>query len=289
MRDLLLARAGVETDLIILTTSGDKIQDRRLADCGGKSLFTKEIDLALLNGEVDLAVHSVKDLEGFLPPGVHLAVTLKREDPRDVLVSPHFKSFEEIPSGARFGTSSPRREAQALALRPDLEIVLLRGNVDTRLEKIRRGDCDFTLLAVAGLKRLGLYDEYRFPILDPKFFLPCIGQGAIGITCREGDQAIYDLLQTMNHAQTFQEISIERAFLKGLKGGCKTPVAGLCVKTGEEHFSFQIFIARQGGSDSVRRTATGSYGSLKKEACSLGQEMALWLEGEGHDSAHKTA
>ncbi len=283
-----LSTLGIESDFVTVTTSGDRIQDRRLADCGGKSLFTKEIDQALLNGDIDLAVHSVKDLEGFLPKGVQLAAILSREDPRDAFVCPRYNSFEDLPLGSIFGTSSPRREAQVLAIRPDFKVTLLRGNVETRLEKIDRGECDFTLLAVAGLKRLGLYSKDRFPPLDMDSFLPCVGQGAIGMTCRSEDQKIQAILDHINHSQSFQEILIERKFLEGLKGGCKTPVAGLCKKTGND-FVFKVFVSREDGSDFIRKEVRGSFDFLLKKAFDLGQEMALWLEVQSNDLAHQTS
>lgn len=277
---------GVESDFVTVTTSGDRIQDRRLADCGGKSLFTKEIDHALLKGDIDIAVHSVKDLEGFLPKGILLGAVLRREDPRDALVCPRYKSFEELPPESVFGTSSPRREAQVLALRPDFKVTLLRGNVETRLEKINQGSCDFTFLAVAGLKRLGLYSEEKFSPLDSEFFLPCVGQGAIGMTCRSEDEEIRTILDSVNHLKSFQEISIERRFLEGLKGGCKTPVAGLCQKAGDD-FLFKIFVSKEDGSDFIRKEAQGSFDFFMKEAFTLGREMARWLEGRSNDSAHQ--
>jgi hydroxymethylbilane synthase len=224
----LLAGAGVDCTLVPLTTSGDRIQDKSLADAGGKGLFTKELEDALLRRDIDLAVHSMKDVPTAIPPGLAIAALLPREDPRDVFVSLKAKSLAELPKGARVGTSSVRRAAQVLRARPDLETVLLRGNVDTRLNKLDAGAFDAMLLALAGLKRLGLADRAT-AILDARDWLPALAQGAIGIEVRAGEEASVAML---NHRDTEIALACERAFQSALDGTCRTPIGGLATLSG---------------------------------------------------------
>jgi len=227
-RRLLALAHGCEEasfELVVIRTSGDAIQDRALADAGGKGLFTKEIDEAMLAGAIDAAVHSAKDLPTILPDGIVIAGYLAREDPRDVLVSARARSIDALPHGARLGTASLRRQAQAKRLRPDLVIGLLRGNVETRLRKAESGEIDATLLAYAGLKRLGLAHRAT-AILDADAFLPAVGQGAIGLTVRAGDSATHALLAPILDAATGFAVTAERAFLRVLEGSCRTPIAG---------------------------------------------------------------
>jgi hydroxymethylbilane synthase len=224
-----LARAhGVDPvgfEIVIIKTSGDLIQDRALSEAGGKGLFTKEIDDAMLRGEIDVAVHSSKDLPTLLPEGIEVVGYLEREDPRDALISPRAARFEDLPKGARLGTASLRRQAIAKRLRPDLEVSLLRGNVETRLKRADSGEIDATLLAYAGLKRLGLADRAT-AVLDVDVFVPAVGQGAIGITARSGDVAAAAALAPILHADTGLALAAERAFLTALDGSCKTPIGG---------------------------------------------------------------
>jgi hydroxymethylbilane synthase len=224
-----LARAhGVDPvgfEIVIIKTSGDLIQDRALSEAGGKGLFTKEIDDAMLRGEIDVAVHSSKDLPTLLPEGIEVVGYLEREDPRDALISPRAARFEDLPKGARLGTASLRRQAIAKRLRPDLEVSLLRGNVETRLKRAESGEIDATLLAYAGLKRLGLADRAT-AVLDVDVFVPAVGQGAIGITARSGDVAAAAALAPILHADTGLALAAERAFLTALDGSCKTPIGG---------------------------------------------------------------
>src|SRR5579862_1449845 len=223
-----LARAHVcdeaRFEIVVIRTSGDAIQDRSLADAGGKGLFTKEIDAALLNGEIDAAVHSSKDLPTFLAEGVTIAGYLPREDVRDAFISARAKSIVELPKGARFGTASPRRQAQILRMRPDLEAVLLRGNVETRLRKTENGEVDATLLAFAGLKRLGLAHRAT-AILSVSEFLPAVGQGAIALTARASDATVAHALVPIVDPDTGAALVTERAFLAALDGSCRTPIA----------------------------------------------------------------
>jgi hydroxymethylbilane synthase len=212
--------------LRVIRTSGDAIQDRPLAEAGGKGLFTKEIDAALLAGAIDAAVHSAKDLPTLMPDGVVIVGYLPREDVRDALISALADRVEDLPREATFGAASLRRQAQALRLRPDLRPVLLRGNVETRLRKAESGEVGATLLALAGLKRLGLGDRAR-AVLDLATFLPAPGQGAIAITARERDARALEALAAISDSETAAALAAERAFLGELEGSCRTPIAGL--------------------------------------------------------------
>ena len=235
VRALLVDAHGLGEDAVALepiTTSGDRIRDKPLRDFGGKGLFTKEIDDALLNGAVDLAVHSMKDLPTDLPPGIVIAAVLKRGDVRDAFISASGESLAALPPGAVVGSSSLRRQAQVKRLRPDLQVIDFRGNVETRLAKIERGMADATLLALAGLKRLGLADHVT-SILSTEEMLPAVAQGAIGIACRSDDARTRDLLQALNDPATATAIACERAFLGELDGSCRTPIAGLAEIAGD--------------------------------------------------------
>jgi hydroxymethylbilane synthase len=209
--------------IIAIKTTGDKIQDRPLYEAGGKGLFVKEIEEALLQGEADIAVHSMKDMPAVLPPGLAIAAVLEREDPHDVFLASDKQPFSQLKRGAKLGTSSVRRQAQALRLRPDLEIVPLRGNVETRLAKLARGEADGTLLARAGLARLGI----RLEGADVLDWLPALCQGAIGIEIRENDDAAAALVAAIDHWNTHVAIACERGFLATLDGSCRTPISGL--------------------------------------------------------------
>jgi hydroxymethylbilane synthase len=202
------------------------VQDRKLEEIGGKGLFTKEIEEALALGHIDLAVHSMKDMPTLLPPGLIIGCLLPREDPRDALFSPHAASLAGLPKGARVGTSALRRQAQILALRPDLQVQLFRGNVGTRLAKLAAGEVDATLLALAGLKRLGLADKAT-AILGTEEMLPAVAQGAIGVEIRADDDRIATLLAPLNDTPTAESVTAERACLEVLDGSCRTPIAAL--------------------------------------------------------------
>jgi hydroxymethylbilane synthase len=230
----------LEVELNKIKTTGDKILDVPLAKVGGKGLFVKEIEEALLKGEADIAVHSMKDVPTDFPDGLHLPVITKREDPRDAFITPLFnsplklrgdegglqplQSFKDLPKGAIVGTSSLRRSCQLLRIRPDLKIEQLRGNLDTRLRKLDEGQFDAIILAAAGVKRLG-WAERITEILEPEISLPAIGQGAVGIECRINDEFINNLIAPLNHPETAVCVRAERAFLKKLEGGCQVPIA----------------------------------------------------------------
>lgn len=220
----------LKVELNKIKTTGDKILDVPLAKVGGKGLFVKEIEEALLRNEADIAVHSMKDVPTEFPDGLHLGAICKREDPRDAFISGvqnlkfKIQNFKELPEGAKVGTSSLRRSCQLLNIRPDLRIVQLRGNLDTRLKKLDEGQFEAIILAAAGVKRLGWSDRIT-EILSPEICLPAIGQGAIGIECRVNDRFINDLIAPLNHRETAICVLAERAFLKRLEGGCQVPIA----------------------------------------------------------------
>jgi hydroxymethylbilane synthase len=220
------ANPGRSFEIVPITTSGDRIQDRALVDAGGKGLFTKELDEALLDGSIDLAVHSMKDLPTQLPDGLILACVPAREDPRDALICATADSIADLPANARIGTASLRRQSQLLALNPHFEIVMLRGNVHTRLRKAETGEVDATLLAYAGLRRLGLAEHVR-ALVDPNLAPPAPGQGALAITARAQDAEVLAAVSLIEHRGARLEIAAERAFLAGLDGSCRTPIAAL--------------------------------------------------------------
>ena len=261
--------------LKIIRTTGDLIQDRPLADVGGKGLFTKEIDAALLAGEIDAAVHSAKDLPSLMPRGVAIAGFLPREDPRDALISALADTVEGLPQGASFGAASLRRQGQLLRLRPDLKPELLRGNVETRLRKAESGAVGATLLAMAGLKRLGLAHRARGP-LDLEAFLPAPGQGAIALTARTGDGAALDALGAIAHSETGWALAAERAYLAELEGSCRTPIAGHArIENGRLLFRGEVL--RTDGSESFPIAADGAPADAEALGRQAGRELAARL------------
>jgi hydroxymethylbilane synthase len=246
VRAELAVRADTQCEIIVVKTSGDRIQDRSLADMGGKGLFTKELEEALLANEIDLAVHSMKDVPVLLPPGLAIAAILPREDARDVFISPVAKTLEELPRGVRIGTSSVRRQAQVARTRPDLEIALLRGNVDTRLAKLDAGDYAAIVLAHAGLRRLG-FDARVTSLLS---WLPALAQGAIGIEIRSDDARARSVVKTLNDHNSEVALSCERAFQLALDGSCRTPIAGLATLAGNR-LAFRGEVLAPDGRDFV--------------------------------------
>ncbi len=232
--------ADLKVELVTFVTQGDKILDTPLAKIGGKGLFVKELEEALLDGRADLAVHSMKDVPMALPEGLTLAVICEREDPLDAFVSNTYNSFAELPHGAKVGTSSLRRKCQILKQRPDLEIIDLRGNVGTRLSKLDAGLYDAIILASAGLKRLGLADRIRHT-LQLEISLPAVGQGALGLECRAADQAVLDLILPLLHDETDICVRAERAFNAYLEGGCQVPIAGYAsLSQGQLHIEGRV-------------------------------------------------
>jgi len=266
----------------VIATSGDRIQDRKLADVGGKGLFAKEIHEALLDGRVDFAVHSLKDLETELPPGIVLACTLKREDARDALIlGPHCGNasssspFDCLPAGAVVGTASVRRQSQLLAARPDLKVTTIRGNVQTRLARLRSGEFAATLLALAGLRRLGLEDQADV-VLDPEAMVPSAGQGIVGITVRAADEDLRELLAAIEDAEAKAVSTAERALLAALDGSCRTPIGGHArlLPTGELHLTG--LVARADGSFLLKRSLHGA----AADALRLGRELGDSLRAD---------
>jgi len=215
---------GLTVPLTKIKTTGDKILDVPLAKVGGKGLFVKEIEEAMLAEEIDIAVHSMKDVPTFFPDGLHLSCITKREDARDALLSRNNVKFNDLPKGANIGTSSLRRQAQIMSIRPDFNIQQLRGNVDTRLRKLKEGQFDAIILAAAGVKRLGLAENVT-EYISPEISLPAIGQGALGIECRIDDRELNDMIAFFNHADTRTCVTGERALLRRLEGGCQVPIA----------------------------------------------------------------
>jgi hydroxymethylbilane synthase len=260
-----------------IQTSGDKILDVPLAQIGGKGLFVKEIEEALLSGEIDLAVHSMKDVPTELPEGLAILCVPPREDPRDALISRDGRSFMDLPRGARIGTSSLRRQSQLLYARPDLTIAMLRGNLDTRLRKLREGQFDAIVLAAAGLRRLDWAHEIT-EYLEPKISLPAIGQGALGIEGRQDDLFIRSLLSGLNHAPSKTAILAERALLHRLQGGCQVPIAAYATVAGIG-MRLEGLVSSVDGKELLRDTVEGTIEDPK----SIGIQLADRLLARGGD------
>ncbi len=265
----------LNVELVTFVTQGDKILDTPLAKIGGKGLFVKELENALLDGRADLAVHSMKDVPMDLPEGLCLPVICEREDPADAFVSNHYQSIDELPQGARLGTSSLRRKSQMQAYRPDLNIIDLRGNVGTRLGKLDAGEYDAIILAASGLKRLGLASRIRQTI-DTQLSLPAVGQGALGLECRVNDHAVLELIAPLADAATDVCIRAERAFNKTLHGGCQVPIAGFAVLEGAEIF-LQGRVGNPDGSVLLKAEVRGA----PENAEALGQQLAQALLDQG--------
>jgi hydroxymethylbilane synthase len=277
--DRLRAVHAERVDERIIRTAGDAVQDRRLAEIGGKGLFAKEIHEALIQGRIDLAVHSLKDLETTLPPGIVLGCALEREDARDALILTEPPAridpkdpFACLPVGAVVGTSSVRRQAQLLHQRPDIRITTLRGNVQTRLGKLKDGACVASLLAVAGLKRLGLTDRADL-VLDPEVMVPAAGQGIIGITVRQDDHRLRDLLTAIEDASARAAATAERAMLLQLDGSCRTPIGGYAgiLPNGALHLTG--LVARPDGSFVLKRSLQGAVADADRIGCALGDRL----------------
>lgn len=271
---------GISAALLVLKTQGDIILDVPLAKVGGKGLFVKEIEEALLEGRADLAVHSMKDVPMELPHGLVLGIIPEREDPTDTFLSLHHESLAALPRGATVGTSSLRRQSQLLALRPDLNVASLRGNVDTRLRKLSEGQFDAIVMATAGMKRLGL-SAPKSEVLGPPAFLPAVGQGALGIEFRDDRDDLRELLAFMEHPPTRIRVEAERGFLAGLQGGCQVPIAGHAVMTGADTFTLEGLVADLTGTRTIRRTVTGVSAPDGKNARRTGLDLAARLTADG--------
>ena len=258
--------------VIPLKTTGDTIVDRSLTDVGGKALFTKEIEDALLKGFIDLAIHSMKDMAAESPDGLIVPSMLEREDPRDALITREGRIFKELPQGALFGTSSLRRQAFVLQKFPHFQTTSLRGNVQSRLKKVESGEIDATLLAVAGLKRLSLLEKAS-AILPLDEFIPAVAQGAIGMQCRESDKDILEILRPLNHLPTFQAVTAERSFMKTLNGSCRTPLAAYVYKERET-----LFLKGMVSDPDGQNMRFISHNGPASHAEGVGREAALCLK-----------
>jgi len=278
---LLASQTGVDAaqfPIESFMTSGDRIQGR-LQDQGGKGLFTKELDEALLDGRIDAAVHSMKDLPTRMPPGIVLAAVPAREDPRDAFIGTQAKSLMDLPPGATVGTASLRRQAQTLHLRPDLKVEILRGRVETRLAKIESGAFDATYLALAGLKRLGL-EQHAASIVDSQIMPPAPGQGALAITARAGDERILALLTPLNIAEHAIATTAERAFLEALDGSCRTPIAA-AARISDGTLSFLGEVLTPDGKHCWRREGTTVLGNAPMAAArTLGLRLGAEIKTE---------
>ena len=263
------AAAEAQLEIVVIKTTGDKVTDRPLAEVGGKGLFVKELEQALLDGTVDLAVHSMKDVPGILPDGFVVTATLPREDARDALLGAD--SLDKLPRGARVGTTSPRRAAQLLAIRPDLRPVLFRGNVQTRLDKLAAGEAEATLLAMAGLNRLGLAP--RLTPLDPAAFIPAAGQGAIGIEARADDACARALAAKIDDPATAVSLAAERACLAALDGSCRSAIGIHAARDAAGRFSLRASVFALDGSAREDEVATIDSVPDRETAAALGQEM----------------
>jgi len=258
-------------ELVVIKTRGDKILDVPLAKVGGKGLFVKEIEEALLAGDVDVAVHSMKDMPADLPAGLVIGPVPEREDPADVLISRSFRSLTDLPHGARVGTSSLRRKAQLLRLRPDLEIVSLRGNLDTRMRKLESDEMDAIILAAAGVRRLGLAASITERI-DTQAVLPAVAQGALCIELRENDSEVWDTLSILDHPQTRTAVLGERSFLRHVGGSCQVPVAGLGTVSGEG-IRLTGLVSELDGSVVYRNTFSGPVSAAEEIGRTLAEDL----------------
>jgi len=270
-----LARRGTAAELVIIRTSGDRDRESSLRLIGGKGVFTKELEDALLDRRIDLAVHSMKDMPTRLPPDLRIAAICQREDVRDALVSRNAIHLDQLPRSARIGTSSLRRQAQLRHYRPDLEMVDMRGNVDTRLAKLARGDYDAIVLAKAGLERLGRADQIT-QLLPPDLCMPAVGQGAIGIEIRDEDGETSAAVRQLNHPESQVAVEAERALLAGLESGCQVPIGAWCrIESG--NLTMDACVFSPDGAESVRERRTGS----RENAAELGRTVAAALLERG--------
>ncbi len=273
VKEFLEKRWGVEVELVKITTTGDKILDAPLAKIGGKGLFVKEIEQALIDGRIDLAVHSLKDVPMVIPEGLALGAITEREHPHDVLISRDGKRLSELPSGAKIGTSSLRRQVQIKRLRRDLQVEILRGNVDTRMRKLKEGMYDAIILAYAGVKRMG-YESEITEVLD--YFIPAVGQGSLAIEIREDDERIKELIEPLNHRESYIMAVCERAFLRKLEGGCQVPIGAFAEIQNGKVF-IKGFISDLEGTKFIEGKKEGSI----EEAEKVGERLAEDLLSRG--------
>ncbi len=268
---LMAAHPGLQVELVTMVTRGDVILDTPLAKVGGKGLFVKELEIAMLEGRADLAVHSMKDVPVDFPDGLGLVTICEREDPRDAFVSNTYAKIEDLPSGAIVGTCSLRRQCQLKAARPDLVIKELRGNVGTRLSKLDAGEYDAIILAAAGLKRLELESRIR-SFIEPEQSLPAVGQGAVGIECRVNDQRVRALLAPLNHADTADRVRCERAMNLTLQGGCQVPIGSYALLEGD-HIWLRALVGEPDGSQIVRGEIRGPRTQAEQLGITLAEQL----------------
>lgn len=280
-RQLTLHHPDIKIEYIKMTTKGDKILDAPLAKVGGKGLFVKELEQGLLDGAADIAVHSMKDVPMDFPAGLCLPIIMEREDPRDAFVSNHYATLADLPADARIGTSSLRRQLQIKAVMPQARMLDLRGNVNSRLQKLDNGDYDAIILAAAGLIRLGFAERIRSHI-SPEDSLPAIGQGAVGIECREHDTRVLKLLAPLNHPDTHTRLSAERAMNHRLNGGCQVPIAGYAELVADQIW-LRGLVGRPDGSEVIRGDIRGP----ASKADALGKDLAEKLLKQGAETILK--
>ncbi len=272
---LMKAHDGLNVELVTFTTKGDRILDTPLAKIGGKGLFVKELETAILNGDADIAAHSIKDVPMEFPEGLFLSTILEREEPCDAFVSNKIDSVQKLPIGATIGTCSLRRKSQLLSKRPDLKIKDLRGNVNSRLKKLDDGNYDAIILACAGLIRLDMADRIKQRI-SSSWILPAVGQGAVGLEAREGDEEILELISVLNHKDTADRVTAERALNKGLDGGCQVPIASYAMLDGDT-LHLQALVGEPDGSLIVQGDVSGH----RSEGVQLGEKLAEDLLSRG--------
>ena len=272
---------GIRVELVEIVSAGDKHLETPLAKIGGKGLFLKELETALLENEVDIAVHSMKDVTVHLPEGLHIPVICEREDPRDAFVSNHYSALSELPAGAKVGTCSLRRKSQIAAKYPALELVDLRGNVNTRLARLDKGDFDAIILAAAGLMRLE-FNSRIAAFIEPEEMLPAVGQGAVGVECRQGDAAVEHIIACLHHEQTAIRVRAERAANEKLGGGCHVPVAAHAILSGDE-INFRALVASVDGQTVLQC----EYTAPLDQAQLLGERAAATLIEQGADGILK--
>lgn len=270
------ARPGLRCELVPMSTQGDRFLEAKLIEIGGKNVFIKELEEAMLDGRADIAVHSMKDVTADLPDGLALPVFAAREDPRDAFVSPHHQSFAALPPGARVGTASSRRQCQLLERRPDLQIGTVRGNVNTRLAKLDAGEFDALVLAAAGLKRLGLGARIR-ECFEPQHMLPAVGQGVMGIECRAGAPAVLDIIRAVDDLDASIRVRAERGVTTRLGGGCHVPMAAYAVRDGRGALYLRALVGDLDGTRILRARAAGSDADPE----GLGQRVAEALLAQG--------
>lgn len=254
-------------EIVPIKTMGCKVQDRKLAEIGGKGLFIKELEIALENGDIDIAMHSIKDVPSIMPEGFELCTVLERDEPWDCFLSPIAQTLDDLPQGATIGTSSPRRDALTRAYRPDLNIVTFRGNADTRIQKMENGEVDGTYLALSGLTRIGMQDKAN-QILGPDLMLPAAGQGAVGIEILSNNDQMRNLLAPLNHEESYRCVMAERYCLAEMDGDCHTPIAAYAEYVGKTEIRIRALASRVDGSEIIRhemRASAESYIALGKE------------------------